>query len=295
MDSKKLRAFLTVRDCGSLTRAAERLNYTQSGMTHMMNALEKELGVSLLRRGRNGIQLTEDAERLLPQIEAFVSAADALEGTVTQLGGKGTPTLRIGAYASMAQHWLPEIVRQFLQKVPGTDTEIRMESISELYALLKSGALDCAFLSYQPDRLSENEEWLPLRNDELVAVLPEDYPVKGGLFSVRRFDGEEFLMPANDFALDIEPIFAANGVRPNIRRTKLDDPAILSMVEHGLGISVLSELVMRGRQDHVLALPLMPPAYRQLGIAYRTDGRDAQLIERFVACARDRIMELYKS
>ena len=67
MDSKKLAAFLTVAQVGNLTRAAQKMNYTQSGMTHMMNALEKELGVALLRRGRNGVTLTPEARNLLPK------------------------------------------------------------------------------------------------------------------------------------------------------------------------------------------------------------------------------------
>ena len=295
LDSKKLSAFLTAAELGSLTKAAEKLNYTQSGMTHMMNALEKDFGFALLRRGRNGVEFTEDAQMLLPQIESFVRAAEALEAACAQLRGMAAPKIRIGAYASMAQHWLPEILRRFRQEIPAADIEIRMEGLTDLYSLLKNGELDCVFVSHHPEFLTEGEEWLPLRNDELVVVLPEDYPVKGGLFSVGGFADAEFLMPAYDFSLDIEPIFSAAGVQPNIRRTNLDDPAILSMVEHSLGISVMSELVMRGRQDRVQALPLTPPAYRELGIAFRADGRDAQLMDHFIDCARRCIMELYKT
>ena len=295
MDSKKISAFLTVNRLGSLTGAAEVLNYTQSGMTHMMNALEKELGVTLLQRGRNGVSLTPAAQQLLPRMEALVEAADTLERELSELKGSRSPRIRIGAYTSMAQHWLPEIVRRFLLDFPTADVAIRMEGLTDLYSLLKNGELDCIFVSHHPEFLTADEEWLPLRNDELVAVLPEDYPVKGGLFNVRGFEGKEFLMPASDFALDIDPVLSAGGVHPNILRTNLDDPAILSMVEHGLGLSVLSELVMRGRQDKVLALPLTPPAYRELGIAFRAGGPQDRLIERFVACARESVMELYKT
>ena len=104
LDSKKLRALLTAEETGSLTLAAKALNYTQSGMTHMMNALEKELGITLLHRGRNGVALTDTARQLLPQIRAAAEAAETLERSVAQLCGKSRPQLRIGAYASMAQH-----------------------------------------------------------------------------------------------------------------------------------------------------------------------------------------------
>jgi len=295
VDTKKLQAFLKATELGSLTLAARSLNYTQSGMTHLMNALEKEFGLTLLRRGRNGVTLTEAGQALLPLIQDLSSAASALEHTAAQLAGKSVPNIRVGAYTSMAQHWLPEIVKSFQRDHPSVDITIRMESLTTLYEQLKEEELDCVFVSYHPEFMVSAEEWLPLRNDELVAVVPEDYPVKGGLFNVRNFENAAFLMPSSDFDLDIEPIFSAADVHPDIRRSNMDDAAIVSMVEHGLGISVLSELVMRGRQDRVLSLPLTPPAYRELGIAFRPEGVNAQLVDLFVGCARNCTMELYKT
>ena len=294
MDSKKLSAFLTVNDLGNLTKAAEKLNYTQSGMTHMMNALEKELGVTLLHRGRNGVSLTPEGARLLPQIQRFVEASDELETELEELKGAGRVRLRVGAYASMAQHWLPGIVQRFRQDAPGAAVEIHVLTMEENYAMLRSGELDCAFVSYQPDEFTGGLEWIPLRNDELVAVLPEAYPIRSALFSVPEFDGQEFLMPANGFDRDISPVFLRSGVQPVIHTTNLDDPAIVSMVEHGLGLSILSELVMRGRKAPVLALPLTPPAYRELGIALPADRSGRELLDRFAGHARSAVMALYR-
>lgn len=295
MDSKKLKAFLTVKDLGSLTKAADALNYTQSGMTHMMNALEKELGVTLLRRGRNGVALTAAARRLLPQFEDFVSAADALDGALEQLLEPKTPGIRVGAYSSMAQHWLPEIIRRFRLQYPDADVSVQMGAIRDIYDQLKDGALDCAFVSYQEREITDALEWVPLHNDELVAILPEDYPVNGALFGVHGFEDKEFLMPSDGFELDIDPMFEANGVHPGIRFTNLDDPAIISMVEHGLGLSVLTELVMRGRKDRVLALPLTPPAYRELGIVLRAERLSQHLVSVFLADAKRAVMDFYKT
>lgn len=279
---------------GSLTLAAKALNYTQSGMTHMMNALEKELGITLLRRGRNGVMLTDAARQLLPQIEAVAEAADALELAIARLSGKERPQLRIGTYTSMAQHWLPEIVHRFLKEFPDTDISLRMESLTELYALLRDGELDCVFVSHHPEYLPEDAEWLPLHNDELMAILPPDYAVRGVLFRVQDFDRKDFLMPSSGFELDIAPIFAAADILPVVQRSNLDDAAILSMVEHGLGLSILSELVMHGRQENVQALPLTPPAYRELGIAFRADNDPEQILAHFVDCARSCVMEMHK-
>ena len=295
MDSKKIQALLTVRETENLTRAAEALSYTQSGMTHMMQALERELGLALLQRGRSGVKLTEEAEALVPAMERFAAAADALERAVERCKGSSRRRLRVGAYSSMAQHWLPEIVQRFRADEPEAEVSIRMGSVTELLGLLKAGEVDCAFVSYLASGMTEALDWLPLHNDELVAILPESYPVKGALFGVRGFAGKDFLMPGDDFELDILPMLAANRVQPVVRYTNMNDPTILSMVEHGLGVSVLSELVIQGRHDRVLALPLTPPAYRELGVATRADSRGQKLLTRFVDMARSTVMGIYNA
>ena len=70
MDSKKCAALLRAVELGSLTAAAGELGYTQAGLTNMMNALEAELGVQLLLRGRGGVRLSAAGRRLLPELRA---------------------------------------------------------------------------------------------------------------------------------------------------------------------------------------------------------------------------------
>ena len=79
METEKIRALLTAADLGSFSKAADALGYTQSGITHMMNALEEELGVPLLVRGNRGVRLTAEGERLAPLMRELVQTADRLE------------------------------------------------------------------------------------------------------------------------------------------------------------------------------------------------------------------------
>ena len=64
MNTEKLDLFVKIVEIGNLTRAAEVMGYTQSGATHIINSLEKELGVRLLERGRSGSKLTDEGARL---------------------------------------------------------------------------------------------------------------------------------------------------------------------------------------------------------------------------------------
>jgi len=102
-------------------------------------------------------------------------------------------------------------------------------------------------------------------------------------------------MPSAGFDLDINPIFTRSRLKsaPLIRYTNLDDAAIVSMVGHGLGVSILSELVMQGMQDQVLAAPLDPPAVRRLGIAASERRQCEKNIHRFVKCTQAVIERLY--
>ena len=85
MDSKKIAALLLAVEKGSLTSAATELGYTQSGLTHMMNALEQELGLNLLVRSKNGVHLSPAGHALKVRMQAFQNAALELEEEAAQL------------------------------------------------------------------------------------------------------------------------------------------------------------------------------------------------------------------
>ena len=89
-------------------------------------------------------------------------------------------------------------------------------------------------------------EWMHLRDDPLLVILPPSFDLGGASsFPVQRFEGLDFLMPSPGFHQDITRALNAGGVSPNIRTTQVSDSVIISMVEHGLGVSILSELVLK--------------------------------------------------
>ena len=97
MDTKKYQALLTSADLGSFTRAAQSLGCTQSGLTHMMNALEQEVGFPLLQRGHSGTSLTEQGKRLEPAVRRFLEAGQALETEIDSVRCREQFSIRAGA------------------------------------------------------------------------------------------------------------------------------------------------------------------------------------------------------
>lgn len=294
MDTKKVKALITAVDRGSLTAAATELGYTQSGLTHMMNSLEVECGLTLLVRSKNGVRLSPAGQELLPKMRALIHSAEEFERGAEQLKKKSFSSLRLGAYSSVAKQWLPSIVSEFRRVSPGTEVTIDVNGITKLYDAIKQDDLDCAIVSFQ-EPLSAGLCWFSLRDDEIVAILPKSFNCEGDVFPIEQFDGTEFLMPSANFDMDINPLFNTGSVKvsPRISYTNLGDEAIVSMVKHGLGVSILTDLVMQGINTDVRMLSISPPAFRSLGIITTERRKNDKNIKRFVKCAQAVMLQMY--
>ena len=284
MNIQKLQALVASIDLGSFSRAAERLGYTQSALTHMMNSLEAEFGFPLLLRGHFGIRPTEEGARLLPQIRRILEMQEELSEDIRRIREGGDSTLRVGAYSSIAMHWLPSIIESLRRDCPDAQIELTQGSVSELYEGLTSGRFDL-ILASRNDRYPC--DFIPLWDDRLRAIVPKGYPVDiHAPFPIEGFSQKSFLMPSFGFDIDIMTVLGEHGVSPRVISTFVDDPTILSMVEHGLGISILSELCLRGQGGRVLCLPIAPDVSRRLGIATATGKKPTELVRRFIAHAK---------
>ena len=291
MDAKKLEILMTAVDLGSFSRASEVVGYTQSGLTHMMNSLEREVGFTLLERGRGGVRLTKDGERVAPAIREFLQANARLDSTIAQVASSRSEVIRVSAFASMAMHWLPSIIRRFREERPDVDVDIRMaDHVDVPYELLAQGKMDAILVSPQDEG---QYEWVHLADDPMFAVLPKDFDTQGmTAFPLAAFEARDFIMPSQGFDKDIMRIFNRIGVKPHILPTAVDDPTVISMVEHGLGVSMMTELTLRGRGDGVLLVPVEPKSARELGMAVRAgEGRQASL-QQFLECAQTVLTEL---
>ena len=296
MDSKKLEILMTAADLGSFTRASEVVGYTQSGLTHMMNSLENELGLNLLLRSKSGVRLSPAGQELLPELRSLADAADALDLAAEQLRQRNCSTLRLGAYSSIARHWVPQIMAEYRKVCPDTQVSLIMDGLVELYSAVRDDQLDCIMTSYD-ESLAQGFGWIPLWEDELVAVLPESFPLEGDVMPVERFDESQFLMPSQGADTYILPIFAASPrkIGPHIITTNLDDESIVSMVEHGLGVSLLSRLVVKGMSYQVKIVPISPKHFRSLGIIVSEKRMHDKNIRRLISCSQSIITAKYGS
>ena len=266
MDTKKYEALLLSAELGSFSKAADKLGITQSGLTHMMNALEKEIGFAVLSRNFNGVQLTPKGEKLLSDMKELVESSHRLKSKITYIKESSRKTITIGSYTSISIAWVLPIIQQFNQEYPDINVEIRGGTIEQNYSWVKDGLVDFAFASNQFDT---ETEWIHLNFDPLVAVLPPEVEMDSERFDIRLFEGQKVIMPCFGFDKDIKRELDKYGITPVFRPTAVDDEVILKMVEAGLGISILSELVIKNKNYNFIAKQINPAISRDLGIVLK--------------------------
>ena len=279
MNTDKYRLFVTVVEEGSLTRAAETLGCTQSAVSLGVAALEAELGFALLKRGRGGVKLTGEGERLLPAARALLSSAEQLRQLASSIRGLESGTVRIGAFTSVAVHWLPPILQQFQRDYPRVDFRLLNGDYHDVEEWLSDGSIDIGFISVP---CGVDCECIPLMEDRLLAILPRgsrfaNYP----RFPLVECETEPFISLLQSSDHDARRALEAAGVKPNVRFYTKDDYAVIAMVEQGLGISIMPELLLKGRHDDLQILPLVPEAKRTIGIAIAAGSKAGPATRRF--------------
>lgn len=283
MDSKKLEILMTAADLGSFTKASEVVGYTQSGLTHMMDALEREVGFPLLQRNHSGIQLTREGAMLMPAIREFLQANANLENQIQHIAQQKTQIIRIAAYASIAMHWMPEILYRFRRLCPEVQVDLRMvDHALEPFELLEKGQTDLIFASRQNYSFCD---WTALYHEKMYAILPKNYPIQHqDAFSLEDFSGQEFIMPYGRFDIDVKAALDPLGIKPIMKTSRVDDETVIRMVGQGLGISMMTELMIRGRTDDVLCIPVKPTAIRELGMGTHNKVKDTDSIRKLKDC-----------
>mgnify|MGYP000354417393 CR=1 FL=1 len=136
MSMQKYQAFVCAVEKGSLSKAAEELGYTQSGISHMMKSLEEEVGFPLLVRTATGIRPNPEGEMLLPYIRELLGSNENLEQSISAIRGVDTGRIRIASFFSVAVSWLPWILREFRRDYPNVDVQIIEGGADEVESLV---------------------------------------------------------------------------------------------------------------------------------------------------------------
>ena len=275
----KYELFMRVVELGSLTRAAEELGVSQPAVSHAIAALEQEFGFALLRRARRGVVLTPEGRLILPALRGVMSANEQLSQIASDIRGLDCGNVSIATFSSVGVHWLPGIIDSFQRACPRVRLRLMSGDYHDVERWLTDGSADVGFVTL-PTELKG--ELFPLAADRLLAVLPAGHPLAGGeRYPTEQLGREDFIGLLETSDRDARGVLEAAGVDVHIKYTTKDDYAVIAMVEQGLGVSIMPELLLRNCSARVRLLELDPPASRTIALCLPAADRAGPAVRRF--------------
>lgn len=163
-----------VVDRGSLKGAADELGYTQSAVSQAVKALERELGTTLIERGKQGVSLTRDGKQYLPYLRQIVTAELELEGKRQELLGLSSTDIRIATFTNVSRTVLPRVIRDFGALHPGVRFTLKQGDYTRNAQWVHDGVVDFCFTARG---FTAGLEKRVVYHDELVALLPAAHPL----------------------------------------------------------------------------------------------------------------------
>lgn len=278
MDLFKIKVFLLAIELGSLSKAAEKLTYTPSALSHMMDSLEEELGVKLSKRTSQGITWTEAGLQLKPKLIKLVELEKEIISEASQICRKDSRILRVGTYDSMAQFVLPGILKKINENNENFKVTIIVNNKPTL--LLEKGEVDVAFA----DKIesSDNFQFIKLIEEEYVVLAPTN------LFQDKKSVSKEELyshpyVKRRDSHLN--KYFEGGNFLSVVEFTAEADASFFPLIENGLGVAVVPKMVAKKTSKLLRKLSLKPSLSRELGIFYKENAKKIDAVRTFIkAC-----------
>jgi LysR family transcriptional activator of glutamate synthase operon len=281
MELRQLRAFVQVTRAGTFTRAAEELHLAQSAVSQSVGRLEAELGFELLRRTRDGVELTEAGSAVFERASEVVAGADAIRSDLAALRGLLEGTVALGTMLPPGPIDLPGLLASFHTAHPGIGVRVREGSAPEIMALLRREELDVAITGVDADRLDEGLAGEQMLTEELLLITPPGRPP----LSLADLSGVPFIGYRRGSALrdTIDAALRDAGAAPQVVFENDELSSVREMVARSLGVSIVPRSTVDGEGPEVAAIPI--GLARPLTLVWR-DRRQPPAAAAFLAFVR---------
>jgi len=260
IDLRHLRLVAAVAESGGQTRAAGKLNLTQSALSHQLRELESRVGAPLFIRASRGMVLTAVGERILASARRVLHEVETLErDLITETTDGNAGVVRLATECYTCYHWLPAVVTAFRQEWPRVDVRIVAEATANPVRALLDGALDLAIVAGDVDE--RRLGCTSLFEDEQVVVVAPSHPLALQPFVEPEDLREEHLILYTTHSSEnsvLREVLRPAGVEPrNLTRVQLTE-AIVELVKAGLGVSVLARwaIAPQLRDRSLVGIPL---------------------------------------
>lgn len=256
--------FDTVAKQKSFLQASKLLNLTPSAVSHSISSLEKKLGFQLFIRSRSGVELTSEGRLMLTHVRAILSHEEQLQQEAAHINGLEKGTVVIGAFSSVCINWIPDIVKSFRDLYPNIEINIMQGDYKDVLSWTKAGLVDIGFLTLPT---KEDLEETPLNRDRLLCITPKDYePVRSSYVTIDDIKSQPLIIQQEGYNKDTLSFIKKHNLTVRPQFFIDSDQAIIAIVESGLGISIVPEMILKKTHFNVNVYPIEPSEYRTIGL-----------------------------
>ena len=272
--------FCKVIELASFSKVARKIGYSQSAVSQTIKSLEKELGVILIDRKKDGITLTSDGKEFLPYLEAIYSAECALEQKHKEITGLENSIIRLGTFTSVSRNILPQLMKQFKKIYPNVNFILKQGEYTSIQKWVQTNSVDFGFVNSNAVSGIDVEV---LYEDEMLAVLPPNHPLaQNEIISLAQLAKEPcILLDEGDYSV-IMNAFQKLNLSPQIEYEVYDDYSILAMVRQGLGVSAMYGLVLNGLEKGLQIRPIREKPTRPVALAWQNKNTMSLASRRFM-------------
>lgn len=258
--------FCEVIKIGNFTKVGEKIGYSQSAISQSIKSLEKELGMLLIKRKKDGVILTKDGKQIFPYIHAIYNAEKSLYQKQTKMLSLDESIIRLGTFTSVSRNILPQLIKMFKKEYPKVEFILQQGEYTSIESWLKEGSIDIGFVNAD---IANGLKTNIIYKDEMLAVLPYHHPLSHKQqVTLEQLSKEPFiLLDEGEYSLPLNSFHAQN-LSPKIEYKVYDDYSILAMVKQGLGVSMMYKLVLKGLENNLKIVSIKEKPRRNIALAW---------------------------
>lgn len=285
-DFRQLRYFVAVAEELSFTRAALRLHLSQPPLSQQIQALEQDLGVTLLERTKRRVALTEPGRVFLDQAREILAKADEARNQVIAAAAGHSGQLRLAYTVSVSFHpALPQALLRYRQLAPDVRLQLSEMYTEPQYAALLAGQIDVGFVRDEPSHLQDarNLRLTVIDREPLLLALPAGHALAGRpSITLADVADDAFVSQPRELASTLYDklvkLAAKAGFKPTIGQHAQQINGLLALVAAGLGLALVPASMRAVRLAGVSYVQLEDPdAYLLLAVASRADDQSPVL------------------
>ena len=241
---------------GSFNKAAQQLHLTPSAISHAIAVMEEELGFALFNRGKNGVSMTSYGASLYPSIRDVLNSDEALKQSIARLNGLEKGKVKLGVFNSVCASLLPGLLKSFMTHYPQIEIEVYQGTYDDVKEWLRTGQVDIAFLS---STCREEFNLTELFREPLLCIVPQDWPEpENGVMTPALMNGQSFVVQCDATDAEMRQFLKKYKIGTERRCHVIDDQSNIAMVEAGLGISIMPQMLLRDCKAAIKIYPIEP-------------------------------------